>query len=150
MTTEFSKTIANKNVAQIRMTTLKETAKLRPKKFLELCLKYPSVISKNGKWVYIPLHRYSALREQFKETSPTITQRIFGFFRFVISELRTSKKLRIKLAHPIVFIDRSIRCSMCPYSKKEIFGLNTCGRCGCTRAKLAFENARCPENRWRH
>lgn len=129
--------------ALIRMQTLQETALNRPPGYLAACLMPPAQI--RGKWVIIPAQRYSALRKQFAENKPTITQRVYGLLR----EIRKWKKAGFGITPMPIFLERNLACAACPFSVREPFAIRTCGRCGCTRAKLFLEQARCPEKKWK-
>jgi hypothetical protein len=129
--------------ALIKLKTLEETAKLRPEGYLEACLMPPAQIQ--GEWVVIPAHRYSALRRQFGNSRPNMAKRIRAF----VQEIKAWKKAGWKITKPSVFFQRNLACATCPYSVRELLGIRTCGRCGCTRAKLFLENARCPEKKWK-
>lgn len=130
--------------ARIKLETLRETAKLRPVGWLETVLLPPAEIDSVGKWVSIPDHRYSALRLTYEKTRPSFFQKVSGLFR----EMARWKSNGFRIAHWRIFLARSRACAGCPFSVPGVFP--TCGRCGCTRAKLWLETARCPENRWPH
>jgi hypothetical protein len=131
--------------ARIKLSTLLETAKLRPPGWLEAVLAAPAV--SDGRWVTIPAHRYSALRLTYAPYRPSLIQKIRGLFR----EIGRWKSQGFRVAHWKTFLSRSKACKGCPFTVPVCFGLlNTCGRCGCTRAKLWLESARCPERRWPH
>lgn len=130
--------------ARIKMETLIEAAKLRPAGWLDAVLSEPATVDAFGRWVSIPGHRYSALRLTYEETRPSFLQKLCGFFR----EIARWKSKGFRITHWGVFLKRSKACKACPFSVPGIF--STCGRCGCTRAKLWLETARCPEKRWHH
>lgn len=128
---------------RIKLETILEGAKLRPPGFVEAMLAPPAEIDSVGRWVSIPDHRYSALRLTYAETRPTLWQKTRGLFR----EMIRWKQSGFRITHWRVFLARSKACKGCPFSVPGI--VYTCGRCGCTRAKLWLESARCPERRWR-
>ena len=129
--------------ALIRLETLQKTAQNRPPGYLAACLLPPAQI--RGPWVIIPAHRYSALRRQYAPAKPRLVQRIRGLIR----EIKEWKKAGWKITPLPVFLNRNLACAHCPFSVREFLGIRSCGRCGCTRAKLFLEHARCPEKRWR-
>lgn len=126
---------------RLSLVSLKQSAKLRPKGYLEDVLSAPAKIE--GEFVTMDGHRYTALRERYAASQPTFIQAVRGLLR----EMVKAKKSGFRIAHWSVFLDRSIACKQCPYSSGR--WVKTCGRCGCTRAKLFLASARCPERRWR-
>lgn len=128
---------------RFKMATLREDARLRPPGYFEDCIKPPAVIDKFGKWIEIPDHRWNALRLTYGETRPSFLQKSRGFFREVLKW----KQSGFRVVHWRAYLARRKACMGCPFVVPGIFP--TCGRCGCTRAKLWLETARCPERRWR-
>tara|TARA_R110000765_G_scaffold47794_4_gene98022 strand:+ start:8801 stop:9190 length:390 start_codon:yes stop_codon:yes gene_type:complete len=125
---------------RIKLETLQETAKLKPKGYLVECLRFPAKIE--GKWVNIPEHRYSALRLTYLDHKPSFVPKFLSF----LQEIGKWKQKGFAITHWRIFLRRSDACSKCPFSVPGLFP--TCGRCGCTRAKLFLSTARCPENKW--
>lgn len=127
-------------VARIRLSTIEAAARLRPAGYLAAVLESPAEV-RDG-WVHIPEHRYSALREHYKTSRPSLVQEILGFFR----EIGRWKAAGFAISDWRTFLSRTKACGKCPYSFGKM--IPRCGRCGCTRAKALLASARCVEGRW--
>lgn len=118
-----------------------EAAKFRPPGYLEDVLADPAKVV--GEYIVMPIHRYSALKERYKLVKPSFFQKLRGF----LTEMIKWRQAGYRITPHRIFFERNKACAKCPYSAGK--WIKTCGRCGCTRAKLWLETARCPEGRWK-
>jgi hypothetical protein len=125
---------------RLKIMSVVEAARYRKAGYVTDVLAPPAVI--HGEWVYVPADRYSALRERYRKDRPGLIKQFLGLLR----EIGRWKAAGFKIAHWRKAATRSKACGACPFSYGKL--IPRCGRCGCTRAKILLDSARCPERRW--